>query len=291
MERYLSYTSMYGGETVESILRGKLRLSSGLTRRLKRVEHAILRNGKSCYSNERVEKGDRITVNILAGEERLRQIEPMDGALTVIYEDEDLLVLDKPAGLLVHSAPGKRESVTLANLLAGYLGSAYPFHAVNRLDKGTSGLMTVAKSGYVHERLSEILHTEAYERTYLAICVGQVEPSGRIDAPIGRSKDSVIRREVTEEGAASSTLFYTVAYTGTYSLVRLRPLTGRTHQLRVHMSYMGYPLVGDFLYGEESTVICRPALHSAYLSFVHPVTGEYLSFSSPLPSDMEILLQ
>jgi len=293
VHRYLTYTvpESDAGLTVESILRGRLHLSTGLSRRLKRIERAVLLNDAPCYSNNRVAAGDVVSADILAGEDALTQIAPVKGDLRVVYEDEDLLVIDKPAGLLVHSAPGKREDTSLANLIAYHLGGDCPFHAVNRLDKSTSGLMTVAKSGYIHERLSDALHTDAFCRTYLAVCVGQTPAGGEIDAPIARCDDSVIKRCISPNGAPSLTRYETISRTDRYSLVRLSPMTGRTHQLRLHMSHLGFPLVGDFLYGEETTAISRAALHSAEMRFTHPVTGLVLSFTSPLPDDMRRLME
>ncbi len=292
MHRYLHFQITPNEEnlTVESILRQKLKLSSGLSRRLKRVDGAVTKNGEKCFSNERVKSGDTICVNILACEDDLTKIEPKCGDLDIVYEDEDLLILSKPAGLLVHSAPGKRDDISLANLIAYHLGGAYPFHAVNRLDKSTSGLMAVAKSGYIHKRLSESLHTGDFVRTYLAICVGAVDDFGVIDAPIARCEDSVIARKVSPNGAPSVTRYETVSRTDKYSLVKLCPETGRTHQLRLHMSHIGHPLVGDFLYGKECDEIRRAALHSAHLSLTHPVTGEKLTFDAPLPDDMAKLI-
>jgi len=292
VHRYLSYTvpADDAGLTVESILRGRLHLSTGLSRRLKRMENAVLLNGAPCFSNNRVAENDIVSADILAGETALTQITPVAGELSVVYEDEDLLVIHKPAGLLVHSAPGKREDTSLANLIAWHLGGKCPFHAVNRLDKSTSGLMAVAKSGYIHERLSEALHTDAFRRTYLAVCIGHPPQQGVIDAPIARCEDSVIKRCIASEGAPSVTHYETLRYTKQYALVRLTPMTGRTHQLRLHMSHIGFPLVGDFLYGTESDVISRAALHSAEMVFTHPVTKIVHTFSAELPEDMKRLL-
>ena len=292
MHRYLTYIvpPADAGLTVESILRGRLHLSVGLSRRLKRIDRAVLLNGEPCFSNNRVEEHDVVSADVLAGEAALTQIAPIKGELSVVYEDEDLLVINKPAGLLVHSAPGKRDDTSLANLIAYHLGGDCPFHAVNRLDKSTSGLMVVAKSGYIHERLSEALHTESFYRTYLAVCVGPVPDRGVIDAPIARCDDSVIKRRVSADGAPSVTRYETILRTSRYALVRLTPMTGRTHQLRLHMSHLGYPLVGDFLYGEECDAISRAALHSAEMTFTHPVTGEHLRFCAELPQDIKQLL-
>lgn len=215
--------------------------------------------------------------------------------LAIIYEDEDLLVIDKPAGLAVHPTQDPDEA-TLEHALAAYLRPGETSHPISRLDRGTTGLMAVAKNGYMHELLRRRLHTDAYFREYRGVCVGELVPrAGQIDLPIGFAEGSRYRRAVTPDGAPSSTGYETLAAwpapEGTLSLLRLLPHTGRTHQLRVHLSATGHPLLGDWLYGTEAPErIARPALHSAVLRFVHPLTGAVIDLSSPLPPDMAALL-
>ena len=166
-------------------------------------------------------------------------------------------------------------------------------HFVSRLDKGTSGLLIAAKSGYVHDRLRRALHSSDLQREYRAVAVGRVEPPyGVIDAPIGRAEGSIIRRCVRADGLPSLTEYETLQVNDRFTLLRLRPQTGRTHQLRVHMAYLGHPLAGDWLYGtEDKTLIARPALHSYELWFTQPVTGQELHFTAPIPQDMQRLME
>ena len=162
---------------------------------------------------------------------------------------------------------------------------------MSRLDKGTTGLMLVAKSGYVHELMKRRLHTDAFCREYLAVAEGIVAPpSGVIDAPIGLADGSSYRHEVQPDGARSLTQYETLSTADGRTLLHLLPKTGRTHQLRIHMAHLGYPLTGDWLYGTRSEAIDRPALHSHRLVFQHPITGEQIELLSPLPEDMEGLL-
>ena len=178
-------------------------------------------------------------------------------------------------------------------MLTSYLGEGSVPHFVSRLDKGTSGLLIAAKNGYVHDRLRRALHSSDLRREYRAVAVGRVEPPcGVIDAPIGRAEGSIIRRCVCADGLQSLTEYETLQVNDRFTLLRLRPQTGRTHQLRVHMAYLGHPLAGDWLYGtEDKTLIARPALHSYELWFAQPVTGQELHFTAPIPQDMQRLME
>ena len=281
------------GRTVESVLTTELALSKSLIRRLKRRETGILLNGARAYTTARVRAGDVLSAEI--GDAAASAVRPIGMPLAIVYEDEDLLVIDKPAGLAVHPTRDPDEA-TLEHALAAYLRLGETSHPVSRLDRGTTGLMAVAKNGYMHELLRRRLHTDAYFREYRGICVGELSPpAGRIDLPIGFAEGSRYRRAVAPDGAPSSTGCETLAAwpapEGTLSLLRLLPHTGRTHQLRVHLSATGHPLLGDWLYGTEAPErIARPALHSAVLRFVHPLTGAVIDLSSPLPPDMAALL-
>jgi 23S rRNA pseudouridine1911/1915/1917 synthase len=230
-------------------------------------------------------------VGAVSGEQA---ISPVSGPIKIAYEDDDLLVLDKQAPLAVHPGPGNPDR-TLANYLQAYyrqIGLIAGFHPVNRLDRGTSGLMVVAKHGHAHEQLRQALHSPFFRREYLAVCEGTPVPtSGRIDRPIGRVPGSVLRREVRLDGAAACTHYRMLSSHGQRSLLSLKLDTGRTHQIRVHMASMGCPVVGDFLYGKEDIAIPdRFALHATKVEFHHPVTEKHLIFSSPLPSELAILL-
>ncbi|HPE16052.1 MAG TPA: RluA family pseudouridine synthase [Oscillospiraceae bacterium] len=280
------------GRLLGTVLRREMHLSAGLLKKLKYLQDAILVDGRRALLDYRLSPGEAVTVRFPEEENRLV---PTPFPLRVLYEDEDLLVLSKPAGFAVHPRPGERTD-TIGNFVTDYYkkhDEAHLFRPVNRLDRGTSGLMAVAKSAYVHALLMAALHTRDFVRTYLAVTEGQLAAErGFLDAPVGRAEGSVIRREVRPDGRPAVTRWEVVRYGNGRTLVRLSPETGRTHQLRVHMAYLGHPLTGDFLYGtEDKTLIARPALHSAEMSLTQPVTGKRLHLEAPLPADMARLLE
>lgn len=280
------------GRTVRSFLKNELSLSSSCINRLKRTEQGITVNGQRAFTNAVLSAGDFLTVDLNAAE-RPTAIVPIDIPLDIVFEDEHLLILNKSAPLSVipsSLAPGEP---TLANALAHHFGAEFAFHPVNRLDRGTTGLMIVAKSSFIHERLQKNLHSGSFFRRYLAVCEGFPEPSeGEITLPIARRDGSAIARCVSPDGQSARSVYRTLERTEHFSLLELTPHTGRTHQLRVHMAAIGHPLVGDWLYGtEDHSLISRPALHAAYLSVHHPVTGELIEYSAPLPADMKRLLE
>lgn len=281
------------GRMVKGILRGSLQLSYTLLKSLKWRENAILLNGQSVHVNAIVHAGDVVSVALSERTPREDLYCENTAAPDIVYEDEDLLVLNKPAGVAMHPKADDAAAPSLAAMLTGYLGEGSVPHFVSRLDKGTSGLLIAAKSGYVHDRLRRALHSSELRREYRAVAVGQVTPPcGVIDAPIGRADGSIIRRYVREDGLVSRTEYEVLQTTERFTLLRLRPETGRTHQLRVHMAYLGHPLAGDWLYGtEDKNLIARPALHSYELWFTQPITGQELHFTAPIPQDMQRLLE
>lgn len=293
--RILTYTVTpeEDGRMVKGILRGSLQLSYTLLKSLKWRENAILLNGQNVHVNTIVRAGD--TVSVVLSERTPREDLYCANAAKpdIVYEDDDLLVLNKPAGVAMHPKSGDASAPSLAAMLTNYLGEGSVPHFVSRLDKGTSGLLIAAKSGYVHDRLRRALHSSDLRREYRAVAVGTVEPPyGVIDAPIGRAEGSIIRRCVRADGLPSLTEYETLQVNDRFTLLRLRPQTGRTHQLRVHMAYLGHPLAGDWLYGtEDKTLIARPALHSYELWFTQPVTGQELHFTAPIPQDMQRLME
>jgi len=290
----LAITDKQDGARVDRLLRRELHLSSSAVRRAKRIPFGITLDGAAVYTIATVREGQTLSVQV--GDAHAGQhLIPMEGELFIIYEDEDLLVIDKSAPLAVHPSP-TYSGDTLANHLLFYyeqIGLTAEFHPVSRLDRGTSGLMVVAKHAHGHERLAALLHGPDFSREYLAVCEGRPEPmEGCVDAPIGRVPGEVLRRAVREDGAPSRTRYRTLKSDGARSLLQLRLETGRTHQIRVHMASLGCPLVGDFLYGEEvESLPDRFALHSAYLSLRHPISGAKLAFSSPLPEALAALLK
>ena len=286
----LTVEERQAGRTVLSLLRGELGLSSTLVKRLKRTDRGLLLNGAPVHTDARPRPGDRLTADLSAAE-RPAGVEPVELALDILFEDEHLLLLNKSAPLAVipsSLAPGEP---TLAGGVVRYLGPGASFHPVNRLDRGTTGLMAVAKTGYMHDRLRRQLHGGGFQRTYLAVCVGRPDPpAGTVDLPIGRAPGSAVKRQVCPDGQAACTRYRTLCRNGDLTLVALWPQTGRTHQIRVHMAAMGCPLAGDWLYGtEDRALIPRPALHACRLTLRHPATGALLDFTAPLPADMKRL--
>ena len=265
--RRLSLTVSAGqaGETVDTLLRRSLGLSGTVIRRVKWLEDGILLDGVRVHTNRRAAEGQVLSVRVADGSLRSGMV-PVPGPLDIVYEDQDLLVVNKAPGV--------------------------PCHPVHRLDRGTSGLLVVAKHPHAQEGLKGQLHTPQFRRWYLAVCQGAPEPAaGVIDAPIGPAPGSLMERRVDPAGQRART-HYRVLGTGSgRALVELELDTGRTHQIRVHMAHLGCPLTGDFLYGvEDPELIPRPALHSARLALRHPVTGEDMAWSLPLPEDMARLL-
>lgn len=293
--RILTYTVTpeEDGRMVKGILRGDLQLSYTLLKSLKWRENAILLNGQSVHVNAIVHAGDVVSVALSERTPREDLYCANAAKPDIVYEDDDLLVLNKPAGVAMHPKSGDASVPSLAAMLTSYLGEGSVPHFVSRLDKGTSGLLIAAKNGYVHDRLRRALHSSDLRREYRAVAVGRVEPPyGVIDAPIGRAEGSIIRRCVRADGLPSLTEYETLQVNDRFTLLRLRPQTGRTHQLRVHMAYLGHPLAGDWLYGtEDKTLIARPALHSYELWFTQPVTGQELHFTAPIPQDMQRLME
>lgn len=292
--RILTYTvpPEENDHMVKGILRGDLHLSYTLLKSLKWRENAILLNGQSVHVNAIVHTGDVVSVALSERAPREDLYCEHTARLNIVYEDDDLLVLNKPAGVAMHPKADDASAPSLAAMLTGYLGEGSVPHFVSRLDKGTSGLLIAAKSGYVHDRLRRALHSDNLRREYRAVAVGAVTPDhGVIDAPIGRADGSIIRRCVRADGLPSLTEYETLQTSERFTLLRLRPQTGRTHQLRVHMAYLGYPLAGDWLYGtEDKNLIARPALHSYELWFTQPITGQELHFTAPIPQDIQRLL-
>ena len=281
------------GRMVKGILRGSLQLSYTLLKSLKWRENAILLNGQSVHVNAIVHAGDVVSVALSERTPREDLYCENTAAPNIVYEDEDLLVLNKPAGVAMHPKADDAAAPSLAEVACEHYGEGSVPHFVSRLDKGTSGLLIAAKSGYVHDRLRRALHSSELRREYRAVAVGQVTPPrGVIDAPISRADGSIIRRCVREDGLVSRTEYEVLQTTERFTLLRLRPETGRTHQLRVHMAYLGHPLAGDWLYGtEDKNLIARPALHSYELWFTQPVTGQEMHFTAPIPQDMQRLLE
>lgn len=289
----LTVTPELAGVKVDTLLKRHLHLSGTVVRRIKWLEDGILVDGVRVYTDYRPEAGQVLSVR-LSDPHRNSGVVPAPGPLDIVYEDEDVIVLNKAPGVSVHPGPGHFDD-TLGNFLVDYYektGQEADFHPVHRLDRGTSGLIVTAKHPHAQEALKDQLHTERFKRVYLAVCQGVPEPpAGVVDAPLGPRPGSLMEQMVRPDGKRARTRYETLEVRNGRALLRLELDTGRTHQIRVHMAHMGCPLTGDFLYGtEDKALIPRPALHSAELSFRHPLTGKALEFQSPLPEDMARLL-
>ena len=289
----LPITAELAGIKVDTLLKKRLGLSGTVVRRVKWLPEGILLDGVRVNTRVCPVEGQVLSVQ-LSDPERRSGILPAPGEVDIVYEDGDIIVLNKAPGLSVHPGPG-HFSDTLGNFLLYYYdqsGQECDFHPVHRLDRGTSGLMVAAKHPHAQEVLKNQLHTEDFRREYLAVCEGVPSPAeGTVDAPLGPKPGSLVEQWVTPEGKSARTHYRVLEVKKGRALLHLRLDTGRTHQIRVHMAHLGHPLTGDFLYGtEDHDLIPRPALHSAFLSFRHPVSGEKLNFSIPLPKDMEGLL-
>ena len=285
-------TAEEDGSTVRHILKAGLHFSTHAVARLTRAENGILVNGRHARTVDILHAGDVLQVE--TGDHRPPKVLPTPGdwPLPIVWEDGHLLVVNKPAGMTAHASNFLPDTPTVAGALAWQRGTDFIFHSVNRLDKGTTGLMVVAKSGYVHDRLRRALHTEGFYREYRAVCLGCPQPlRGTIDAPIGRDETSAVARKIRPDGQSAISHYEVLVPGEALSLVKLVPETGRTHQLRLHMASIGHPLAGDWLYGsEDPALIPRPALHAYALRLIHPVTGEVLSLTAPLPADMRRLV-
>ena len=272
---------------------------------LKQHPGSVRLNGEEALFYFPLKNGDLLEIS-LEEEHPSENIVPVDLPIHIIYEDEDLMVIDKPADMPVHPSIGNYEN-TLANAAAWYFHRQdipFVFRCINRLDRDTTGLLILAKHMLSGAILSDQMKKRAIHRTYLAITEGKTDPAGTIDRPIGRTDQSLILRQVDHENGDSACTHYLqkcwhpkTFYPETLpvpqdglSLVQLQLETGRTHQIRIHMKYIGFPLVGDYLYNPDMEYITRQALHSYRLTFLHPITGQKMDFTAPLPDDMKKIL-
>lgn len=277
------------GRKIKFYVRGAMGVSYGQFASLK-MREGMRVNGVPVHANHILRTGDRVEVAIEETGSSLA--EPVAGEVDVRYEDDMLMILNKPAPLACQSS-SRNAAPALENFLMARYGAGFVFRPLNRLDKGTSGLMCAAKNAHAYQLMQRTLHTGDYLRQYLAVVCGRLEGSGVVDAPIAKEDAATVRRVVDfEKGKPAVTRWESQGIFGDYSLVRLTLETGRTHQIRVHMAHLGHPVAGDFLYGME--LACLPgrfALHSARIRLTHPMTGEVLEITSPLPEELQNLLQ
>lgn len=285
--RVIEYTvpEEFEGKKVYNFLRGYVEISTRLMRTLKRIPNGIMLGDNQGRTIDVIHAGDKITLNIPEDDNTPLPIEyPLD----IVYEDEDLLIVNKPPMLAMHESHN-HQGDTLANAVAFYLkskGKNAKMRAVGRLDKGTSGLVVCALNAHCAARLSGKI-----KKQYLAIAKGRYEQDGKIEKPIYRPDPIKTYRTADDRGDYALTMYHPEETGDNYTLLRVDLATGRTHQIRVHFSYLGTPLYGDTMYGEMDDRICHQALHCESLSFTHPISGETMTLKAEMPEDMKALLE
>lgn len=278
--------------TINNILEQRLLMSTRLRNKLIKNK-AVLLNGTFIDTRELALPGDILTV-VLEMEEDNSNIVPTKMALDIVYEDSHMLIINKSAGIAVHPSILHFDN-SLSNGIKYYfdnIGLHKKIRAVNRIDLNTSGLVLFAKNEYIQECLIKQMANKAFEKTYLAIVCGHMPKlKGLVNAPIARKENSIIERCISSSGQTSITHYEVIKEFEKYSLVACTLETGRTHQIRVHMAYIGNPLLGDSLYGSNNTsLISRQALHSYKMSFIHPIYNKPILIEAKLPKDMEKLI-
>lgn len=285
------------GKTVKSYIREYLPLSSKMLKYVKYRENGILVNGESVTVRKILRAGDVLTLDLL-DRESPEDLEAVELPIEIVYEDSDVVVPAKPAEMPTHPSHEHTRD-TVANALAFRYreeGIPFVFRPINRLDRNTSGLLLVARNKLSAGILTAEMKAGEIKKTYLAVLAGVGLPKeGVIDAPLHRTEKSIILREVCSADAPDAqnakTLFRVLAESNGYTLAEAKPLTGRTHQLRVHFASLGHPIVGDTLYGTSSEEIGRQALHAREICFFHPATREEMTLTAPLPKDLETLIE
>lgn len=295
MDRTITYTIEQedGGLRVELFLRRRGFSRQNLVE-IKRMPKSILVNGEHYYMCQQLKKGDELKVCIHETESS-EKIPAVYHPLNIVYEDEDIMVINKAADMPIHPSMNNYYN-SLANALAYYFeqqGKPFIFRCSNRLDRDTSGLTIISKHLVSASILAQQVAKREVHREYLAIARGSVTPKeGIIDVPLGRKDSSIIERTVDwERGERAVTHYKVIEKSNGHSLISLQLETGRTHQIRIHMKHIGYPLVGDYLYNPDMEWIQRQALHSYKMAFRHPITNEYMEFTAELPEDMQRVLR
>lgn len=282
-ELVFSITAEHDGKQAYHYLRYCRNFSYALIVKMRHTENSLLLDGVPIRTIDRIKAGSVLKAYIPESESYF--IPNSELEIKTLYEDEDIVVFDKPVHMPVH--PSKNHQTdTVANYCAARYGNA-KFHVVGRLDMDTSGIIVIGR----HSHAAAVLTKSGGEKEYIAIVEGVLkEPSGIIDAPIDDSDPQVHKSFIAETGQPSVTEYETIAANGVLTAVRVHPKTGRTHQIRVHFAHIGHPLCGDELYGGSLEHIDRQALHRNKIVFEHPITGAVLKFESPLPADMQKLL-
>ena len=289
MEREILYIIDGEYKDIQDYLKSKGYSTSNIID-LKKYENGIMLNGVWAYMNQKPAVNDRLLVRVCENR-KSENIVPVDIKLDIKYEDDDIIVINKAGDMPIHPSLNNYEN-SLANALMHYYnGKNFVFRCINRLDKDTTGLTIVAKHFLSAGILNIAMQNRQIKRVYNAIVKdeGRLPNADTIDLPIAREDDTLIKRKVSSDGQRAVTHFKVLQRFEKYSLIELRLETGRTHQIRVHMSHIGAPLVGDYLYNEDDygKSFVRPLLHSKSLEFIHPITGERMYLECDLPVDFK----
>ena len=285
--RKITYTVMPEDDKskIKGILRQKLGISAAVLTKLKKSPEGILLNGEAVYATKEVKSGDIIEITLT--DESSPNIEPTDIPLDIIYEDEDILAVNKPRNMPCHPSQNHHNDTLANGVIYYYKDKSFTFRVITRLDKDTSGGVIIAKNKISASVLSEQMLKGEIAKEYVALCHGTPQiTSGEIDAPIARKEGSTIVREVNTAGKYALTKYEVIESFGEYSLIKANPITGRTHQIRVHLSHIGNPIYGDDMYGSPLKGE-RTRLHCRKISLTHPITSQKLTFEAPLPGDMK----
>lgn len=276
---------------IKQVLKEEFLISDRLLLKLKTNKQFFL-NNTIVYVSHPVNENDTITVN-LDFEETSENIVPTEMSLNILYEDNSFLILNKPAGIAIHPSCS-HFSTSISNGIKYYfekIGLKRKIRPVNRLDRDTSGVVIFAKNEYIQECLTRQMKNNIFRKEYIALLCGHLEhKKATIDAQIARENDSIIKRCVNSNGDRAISHYEVLEEYDSFSKVKFVIETGRTHQIRVHSSYIVHPVLGDTLYGTASSLISRQALHSYKISFVHPLTKETLEITAPLFEDMNLLI-
>jgi len=294
MNRRLQVTASNAGERLDKYIAEQCRISRSYAQKLI-DEGQVSVNSRAAKASQKLNTGDKIAISIPPSSPTSLTAE--DIPLNVVYEDKDLIVVDKPAGLLVHPAAGQHSGTLVNAILArcpdlGEINGSIRPGIVHRLDKDTSGLMMVAKNDVAQKSLSRQIKQRSIKKGYIALVLGHLTPArGAIDAPIGRHPKDRKKMAVVSGGREARTGYRVLKYLDGYTLVEAMPETGRTHQIRVHFAAIGHPIFGDHVYGKRSPLLGRQFLHAHRLGFRLPSSGESVEFKSELPPDLEEMLK
>lgn len=285
--KYLKTNNKYN--TVRQVLSQEFKISSRLTLKLKKANQILL-NDIPTFLDNHIKLNDIVCIKLDFVEDNSNVV-PTKMNLHILFEDDAILVIDKPAGIPIHPSMD-HYSDSLSNGVRFYfdsIGLKRKIRPVNRLDRNTSGIVIFAKNEYIQECLINQMKNNDFKKEYIALCVGHFDTaSGTLNFPITRKPNSIIERQVDKNGQSAVTQYNVISEKNGITKLQINLLTGRTHQIRVHMAYIGHPLLGDDLYGTSSPLINRQALHACKVTFIHPLTKKIITIKSELPKDMNL---